>query len=489
MTAFQSPDFSIPARGAFNPLLWALAVVTVLIVGTTLTWFAYDEYNRTIDQEYRALESNSHIAEVQLSNLLRNIEQLLNNIAREQKTLSTAQRPRYDSVLAERMEQFPEIRSLVVINARGRVELTANPKLTGFDASGRDYFVAHQARPLVPNFYISRPFRTATGGDMSIAFSVAMYDSSKNFQGMVVAGFSPKYFEGVLTQIRPSRLGSIATLFNHHGDMIYRIPDPEQYSELRLAGAKVFEEYIKANKTITRQMGESAADGEKRLYVIARVGTSDLSVNVASPASDVLKPWRFNVALRALIFLLTALITLGLAWIAQRRLRERERAETALYYSLEEFRISLDTTLDGYWKMGIQGNLLDVNPAYCHLSGFTREELLGMRITSLEAKESVAKAEQRLRHIVSSGRDQFESRHRRKDGSVWDVEVSVTYSDVEGGRFLAFFRDITERKQAEEALRKKEERLRSVFEAMSEGFSVQDVICDEGGKPSDLRTV
>jgi diguanylate cyclase (GGDEF)-like protein/PAS domain S-box-containing protein len=133
---------------------------------------------------------------------------------------------------------------------------------------------------------------------------------------------------------------------------------------------------------------------------------------------------------------------------------DRKQAESALRASHETLLGILGTTLDGYWCTDGQGRLLDVNPAYCRQSGYTREELLRMRIPDLEAAENPAETAAHLRHLMQHGCDLFESKHRRKDGSVWDVEISATYrSGLAGGQLFVFVRDITERKRADAEVR------------------------------------
>ncbi|MEI8157301.1 MAG: ATP-binding protein [Burkholderiales bacterium] len=112
----------------------------------------------------------------------------------------------------------------------------------------------------------------------------------------------------------------------------------------------------------------------------------------------------------------------------------------------------LATTLDGYWRIDRAGRLIDVNATYCRLSGYAREELLGMQIPDLEAAESHTETQLHIRRLIETGREQFETRHRRKDASVWEVEVSVTFLSANGGEFMVFLRDVTERKHNELAL-------------------------------------
>jgi len=131
-----------------------------------------------------------------------------------------------------------------------------------------------------------------------------------------------------------------------------------------------------------------------------------------------------------------------------RDITERKRAEA-------EYKTIVSTTMDGFWILDLQGNFLDVNDAYCNLIGYNRSELLKMCISNVEATETPEDTARHIKLIMERGWDKFETRHKRKDGTIVDVEVSVNYLDVGGGRFFVFLRDITERKRAEEALRKR----------------------------------
>ena len=79
-------------------------------------------------------------------------------------------------------------------------------------------------------------------------------------------------------------------------------------------------------------------------------------------------------------------------------------------------------------------------------------------------------------HVLrTQGEDRFETRHRRKDGSSYDVEISVQYQPASGGRFVAFLRDISERKQADDMLRKSEDKFRNITEQLMDAVFITDI--------------
>lgn len=114
-----------------------------------------------------------------------------------------------------------------------------------------------------------------------------------------------------------------------------------------------------------------------------------------------------------------------------------------------QYRSIIAASMDGFWLADQQGHFLDVNEAYCQMTGYDLDELLTMRIPDVEAEESPEETAAHIRRLVASGADRFESKHRRKDGGIIDIEVSANYIDILGGRFFVFIRDITARKRSE----------------------------------------
>ena len=142
---------------------------------------------------------------------------------------------------------------------------------------------------------------------------------------------------------------------------------------------------------------------------------------------------------------------------------ERIQMEEALRESEEQHRTILHTAMDGFCLVDLKGPLLQVNEAYCRMSGYKEEELLTMSISDLEATETSSDTAADIEKIMTEGKDRFESQHRRKDGSTFEVEVTTQYQRFGGGQFVAFIRDITERRQAEIALKQSEERYRMIL--------------------------
>jgi PAS domain S-box-containing protein len=145
----------------------------------------------------------------------------------------------------------------------------------------------------------------------------------------------------------------------------------------------------------------------------------------------------------------------------------------SLQASERQYRAVVDHATDALFVHGDQGRIIDVNQQACESLGYTRDELLGMSPTEFDpdvTPEFLAALGPKIR---AGGTVAFDSRHRRKDGTLFPVEVRLR-SFVLGERTLAvaLARDISERKRAEQALRASEERFRELAETIAEVFWV-----------------
>ena len=155
---------------------------------------------------------------------------------------------------------------------------------------------------------------------------------------------------------------------------------------------------------------------------------------------------------------------------------ERKRAEEALRESERRFRLLVERAADAVFLHDMQGAIVDVNQQACESLGYTRDELLKLAVRDIEA--AVPEDEQRgLWQSLTAGAPQtLQGAHRRKDGSVFPVELRVGSFDIDGRPYiLSLARDVTERQRAEAALRETTEMLQALVQAAPVGVTVFDL--------------
>lgn len=450
--------------------IWMIPAVTLVIVGSTFAWLGYDEYSSIEEREFRALESYDRIAAAHVTGLLHSIELRLNHIQYELDKLTPDQRAGYSNELVEHLRYFPQIHSLVVTNVHGQVTLSTAPQLQGFDASQRDYFKAHQTTALAHNFYVSRLEEIIPGAGTSIAFSVALYNTAHQFQGVIVAAAEPRFFESVLDQVKPPGEGTIANLFNRQGEVVYRLPNAERYKEVNIASSAIVQEHLRAMQPMTRHMGASPVDGLMRLFAISRLEGSGLSVAVARPYDDVFLAWRHNVALRGLAFVLAAVSVLGLTWLARRR-------ANALLESDARMRGIVESAMDAIISVDEHQRVVLFNAAAEKMFGYRAVDMLGQPLDQLIPPAARMQHGEKVDAFVRSGVTQHVMGVLspvcavRANGEVFPIEASISQVKAAGQCLLTVVvRDTTVRKQAEATL----QLYASVFECSGESILITD---------------
>jgi PAS domain S-box-containing protein len=154
--------------------------------------------------------------------------------------------------------------------------------------------------------------------------------------------------------------------------------------------------------------------------------------------------------------------------------RASNRDVTAAKEAELQYRTIVQTARDGYLVIAQDTHFIDTNDAYCRMLGYQRDELLALKIADIEAEEDPEEVQRHSAEIRRNGHAQFETRHRRKDGMVIDVEVTVQYLDLYGGVLISFVRDITERKVIEWQLAGERQRFKDFSASTADWFWEMD---------------
>ena len=128
---------------------------------------------------------------------------------------------------------------------------------------------------------------------------------------------------------------------------------------------------------------------------------------------------------------------------------ERKLAEQAALTLAARNQLLMQTATEGIHILDRTGNLVECNDAFAHMLGYARQELTGMHLAQWDAKWSKEQLRRRMKELIQQG-GAFETVHRRKDGSLVDVEVHTSNVQLDGETYLyAASRDISARKRAE----------------------------------------
>lgn len=162
-----------------------------------------------------------------------------------------------------------------------------------------------------------------------------------------------------------------------------------------------------------------------------------------------------------------------------RDVTERKRADEALRRSEAKYRQLHESMRDAFATADMRGRILDFNPAFLELTGYSAAELRRMSYRQITPRKWLAREAKILKEqVLPRGySDVYEKELRRKDGSVVPVELrTILIRDAAGQTtgMWASIRDVSERKRAEDALRASEAKYRLLFENMRDAFAAMD---------------
>lgn len=176
-----------------------------------------------------------------------------------------------------------------------------------------------------------------------------------------------------------------------------------------------------------------------------------------------------NIALPVILIYPFVTVLLGILMLNQAKNWENRKA---LNISEQKFRAIIEQATDAMYLSDLNGNIIDTNHQACKSLGYTRDELLKLRISDLDAQfDETEKVINSFKKMNPNQSLTFESVHIRKNGNTFPVEVSANLIDLDNSIFvIGFVRDISERKENEQKIIRMGQHYQALIEKAPDGI-------------------
>lgn len=459
-------------------ILWGTIFIDLVLVGAAF-FFLYQSRHHTL----QGLQVNSHnlaqLLEQRIADKARLIDGAVVRVEREleqQLRNGGIDSNRLLSRLSLEQEQLPEIDAIRVTNARGDV-LWGKGIVAGINASyaDRDFFLAHQQHSK-SELIVTPPIKGKVSGLWVVAFTRCYRAPDDSFAGVVSASVPVETFASLLGALNLGHGGTAVMRYADAG-LIARMPPLE--GEVGQPGNKKVSEEFTRLLASNQPMGDfrtlHTPDGVDRTYALHRVQGWPFTIAVGLVERAYLAPWRTQAIWGGMLVVLLLVMTSAVAGMAMQHVREqaarvREREEEST-----RRRMLIDQSRDGIVVLDHQGKVWEANRRFAEMLGYSPEEINHLYVWDWDARWSREELQNMVSQIGTAGA-QLQTRHRRKDGQVFDVEISSNGAEF-GGRKLVFCvcRDVSERNQFQAALQASEEKYRVIFENKHYAVTVFDI--------------
>ena len=440
---------SVPSHKRYGlPLLLAVLAVNLLAA----LWIAkvLGEAQAHYDQRVEAQTANlAQLLDQSISGSIAQIDVLLQGVVDDLDHALLAHGgldPAQGNALLDRHRQrLPLLAAIRVADGAGRVVL--GPGVgpgTEVSWADRDYFIRLRDRPDA-GLVVADPVIGRVSGIWAVSFARRLQGPDGRFAGVAVATVPVDHFGYLLAGLN---LGpnDVALLRDSQLGLIAR--HPPVASAAGVVGAKGFSpelaEAIASGRSSVSFHSRRTADGVERTSSYRRLASVPFHLVVGMGRDDYLAEWRRERQRALLELAVFALLTSLGGWLLWRAMHRLQR-QTARHQAL------LRAASDGIHILDDQGSVLEASDAFCTMLGRSRAEAMGLNVRRWDAGHDEAG----LRQLLDTSHDpgglqRFETRWRRSDGGLLDVEI-VSYALHLDGRAVWYCaaRDITVRKQTE----------------------------------------
>jgi hypothetical protein len=460
-----------------------LVAITATANVTVFLLLADSMYRARIESEALARTSTDNLSalmEQSIGSAAKNIDISLLSIAdaleRELRTHGKLAGLDVNAMLAVHGERLGNTADFRVTDGNGRLIFGAGVKPGGSASyADRAFFAEHRSRS-DSALIVANPVLGRVSGIWVVPLSRRYNFPDGRFAGVIAGAVPVSYFSQLLAGLD---LGRHGVAFLRDSDQALIARHPPAAAPAQQPGAKTLSRELAAivasGARVANYHTSDNPDGLERTYTYRRLSATPFHLVIGHAAEDYLAAWRDSVRKAGILAVIFLLVTSALAWLLWRLSAQNER-------NSERNRMLMQHASDGIHIIDDKGKVIEASDSFCRMLGCTRGELLGMHVSQWDPNFSQqAFARQVAKDAIST----LETQHRRKDGRLFDVEVTIHPVALADQQVIfASSRDITERKTAEQATTKMNRFFKEAIDSMVQGFTIYDendrlVICNE----------
>ena len=470
--AQQTPEFPRRQRSQ-----WILAVLLLAALGAVFAYLVYREYELTLSRERDSLLAHARVIDENVGQQLLGANAALTNMRGDMSALIEAgQVQQIANRLKALADAMPGVRTMLAIDAAGKVFAASRAELVGLDLAQRAYFQVAKAKPVFDTLYVSEPFKT-TLNVFSLNLVKVWMDDKGQFAGIVTATLDPEYFEVLLRSVlyadetRSSLMHGDGQVFmSLSATDIAKTPSPADVDAF-------FKLHRDSGLREGLFMGATNTSGEERIVAfrtmqpLALHMDQPLVASMSRPVPAVLAPWRGLTQLYVLMYCLLAATVLITAWLEQHKRQALAELQAAREQESREHSERLDMALAGgdlgLWDLEVGTGIRTVNSRAQEMVGHgLGDPVEDIAQWAARVHPDDRGAWQLARAEHEAGRTESlvaDYRIRHQDGHwVWlHSRGKVTRRDANGRalRITGTYLDVTERLAAEAQIKRSAELL------------------------------
>jgi len=438
----------------------SVALGIVLALGAL---FIYD-----LDRDYRRDVKNAETVTATIAHLLE--QQILTSIEKidliEQEALFHYERylngdgvsaVELNSTLQRLLARVPGVLALRLANEDGDFVFDAVGHAFAVNIADRRYFRVHQTGQAT-GLFADGPLFSRVAKTWALTFSRGAHDRQGRFRGIVQSSIPLEWLTAAFKNVLRYHDDTVA-LINADIVLIACMPQAPALIGKPLADATL-RSLIKVSPDRGTYTAVSAIDGVRRIYSYRRIPGFPLYIRFGVSREQALASWRSSTVVYSVSALLILAGGVALILATYRSVQASRQRQESRYKEL------LRTSTDGIHILDTDGNLCEASDSFYLMLGYDAQNVGKMHICDWEARFTADELAEIFKKFPVDGTI-LETRHKRRDGSSIDVEISAHHIDLNGARFIyCSARDITMRKRAEQELRATTTRLEAMINAL-----------------------